>query len=192
MVKTIKSEIRIIGWDDSSFNFKNSSTRIIGVICRAGLQVDGIVSDVISIDGDDVTEKIIKSVKKSPHYEQLMVIMLDGITFGGFNVADIQKIHEKTRLPVIVFMRKLPDIEKMKKALERFDNFNSKWNLIKKAGKIHEFRINKKSVYAQFIGLSPEQVDKIINITAVNSLTPEPLRIAHLIGSGIGGINEED
>ena len=38
--------------------------------------------------------------------------MLDGITYGGFNVVDIEELYRETGLPVIVIMRSCPDFEK--------------------------------------------------------------------------------
>ena len=34
-------------------------------------------------------------IKNSRHHNQLRVIMLDGITYGGFNVVDIEEPTEK-------------------------------------------------------------------------------------------------
>jgi len=53
--------------------------------------------------------------------------MLDGITFGGFNLVNIRKIFESTGVPVIVIMRKLPNFERIKKALKRFDDWEKRW-----------------------------------------------------------------
>jgi endonuclease V-like protein UPF0215 family len=190
MLRTIKQEIRIIGWDDAPFDFDSKETILFGVICRGGTQVDGVITARIKVDGNDSTEAIIKALKNSSHLKQLRIMMLDGITFGGFNVVDIEKIHESLKLPVIVFIRTNPDMEKIRKSLGKFSDHRKRFGLMEKAGKIHRFTLNvkgnKNMVYAQFVGIDPKKVERILKLTCVNSLTPEPLRIAHLIGYGLG------
>jgi endonuclease V-like protein UPF0215 family len=191
MLKEVKPEIRIVGFDDAPFTFNDKETLIIGAVCRAGLQLDGVITTKIDVDGLDVTEKIIKLLKNSKHFEQLRVIMLDGITFGGFNIVDIEKLFKKTKLPVIVVIREMPDLDLIKKSLKRFKDFKKRWTIMKKAGEINEIIIKNKvlktpkKLYYQFIGVDKKIAEKIIKMTALHSATPEPVRIAHLIGEGL-------
>ena len=69
--------------------------------------MDGVISTHITIDGNDATDSLIEMVNKSRHQDQLGVIMLDGITFGGFNIVDIKKVFQETGVPVIVIMLSL-------------------------------------------------------------------------------------
>ena len=191
MIKKVKQEIRIIGWDDAPFTFRRKYTNIIGVICRAGTWIDGVLFNKIRVDGMDVSEKIIESVKSTGHFDQLRVIMLSGITFAGFNIADIERIYNETGMPVIVIIRDMPDMESIKRALARFEDFEERWRLIENAGEVFSVRIKNRIikkegvVYYQKCGISNKNVEEIINLTSVHSLTPEPLRLAHIIGSGL-------
>ena len=62
-------------------------------------------------------------------------------------------------------------------------------NLMKKAGKIHRLKLkmNKKNknLYFQTAGIVKEKAEKIIIISTAHAIVPEPIRIAHLIASGI-------
>lgn len=193
MLKTIKPEIRIIGWDDTPFTFKDKYTLLLGVVCRGGIQIDGVLTTKIRVDGNDATEKIAKAINNSNHKEQLRVIMLDGITFGGFNIVDINKLHEKTGLPVIVVIKDKPDMKAIKKSLSKFNDTEERWKLIEKAGKVRKFEVKnkvltgRKTIYYQRCGINEYMSEKIINITSVNSVVPEPVRTAHLICSGLKG-----
>jgi len=83
-------------------------------------------------------------------------------------------------------IEKKANLGKIKKALENFEDFEKRWNCIKNAGKIYEMELKKdKKLYYQFIGLEKDQVEKIIKLSCVRSLIPEPLRVAHLIASGV-------
>ncbi len=190
----VKREIRIIGWDDAPFTFRNRKTLLIGVVCRGGEWVDGILTTKINIDGHDATEKIAGAVKKSGHHDQLRVIMLNGITFGGFNIVDMEALHKETGLPVLAIIRFRPDLESIKKALKKFRDFRRRWKLVEKAGTIGEINIKgrvikekNKRVYYQKVGVSRKTAEEIIRVSCTRSLVPEPLRVAHLIGSGMKG-----
>jgi len=191
MFRTIKPEIRIIGWDDASFTFKDKYTLIAGVVCRGGTQIDGLITTKITVDGTDTTEKIAEAINRSKHKEQLRVIMLDGITFGGFNIVDIDMLHKKTGIPVIVVIREKPDLRAIKKSLSRFEDAEKRWQLIEKAGEIRKLDVKNKvlkgsrTIYYQKAGMEEYDAERIINLTAVNSVVPEPIRMAHIICSGI-------
>ena len=192
MFRKIKKEIRIIGFDDSPFSFKDKTTLLIGVVCRGGSQIDGVVTTRITVDGTDSTRKITESVRNSRHFGQLRIIMLDGITFGGFNVVDIRKLHEDTKLPVLVVISERPDLKSIRKAMKRFDDHEKRWKLMERAGEIRECEIRnkvigRKRIFYQSAGLRDSEAKDILNITSINSLIPEPVRIAHLIGYGLKG-----
>jgi endonuclease V-like protein UPF0215 family len=185
-LKMIKKELRILGIDDAPFNkFKDKECLIVATIFRGGSYIDGLLSTHVKIDGRDSTENIIKIVRASRHIEQLRCIMIDGIAFAGFNVIDIQKVSKMTKLPVIVFIRKMPNFKKIAVALEKADKKTaaSKLALMKKAGKVH--RIKNKRVYYQIAGISEKKAAEILKLAATHAIVPEPLRIAHIIASGI-------
>ena len=183
--RQIKSEIRILGIDDAPFiPHQKGETLLVGTIFRGGSWMDGVITTHLQVDGQNATAKIIKMVTESRHLGQLGVMILDGITFGGFNVADIKEIYEKTGVPVIVVMRRYPDFEKIKKALENFSDGTQKWDIIQKAGKIYLVE-SKEPIYIQISGLDLEDALKIINLSTTRSALPEPVRTAHLIAAGV-------
>lgn len=181
-----KSEIRILGFDDAAFSAKDKTVPVIGVIYRGGKFPDGILRTDIAVDGLDATEKLIKRINSTRHKQQLKVLMLDGITLGGFNIVDIKNLYEKTHLPVIVINRKHPDLEDVEKALKIFKDYKKRWKIILNAGKIKSCSLkNNKKVYYQSIGLSDEETEEIIQLSCTNSQIPETLRVAHLIATAV-------
>ena len=186
-MRSVKDEIRILGFDDGPFKPRSrDEVIVIGVVYRGGSFFDGVMRTEIICDELDATEKIVEVVNKSKHKEELRVLMFKGVTIGGFNIVDIKRLHEKTDLPVIIVARKKPNLDKIKKALQNFDDFEKRWNFIKNAGKIYKVEIKKnKSLHYQFIGLQRDEVEKIIKLSCTRSLIPEPLRVAHIIASAI-------
>ncbi len=184
--KIIKKEIRILGIDDSPFDkSKKSKVLVIGTIFRGGTLLDGVISTKITVDGADSTSKLIKMINNSRHRSQLQIIMIDGIAFGGFNIVDIKKLSKKTKLPVITVMRNLPNMEKIEKALSNVPNHEKKLETIKKAGTIYSGKTNRGNIHFQCANISPEKVKEILTLSCTSSNIPEPIRVSHLIASGI-------
>lgn len=182
--RTIKKEIRVLAWDDGPFKFKTKGKDIlVGVIYRGGQFLDGLLKTEIEIDGEDATEKIIEKTLKTKH-KDLRVIMLDGITFAGFNTVDIKEIYEKTKLPVIVVNRKKPNLKKFIETLKLMPNSEKRIKAVKNAGPIYYVNIKNKKICFQCYGISNKDASEIIKITSTMSLIPEPLRAAHLIANG--------
>jgi hypothetical protein len=183
----LKPEIRILGFDDGAFLPRSKDpVFVIGVIYRGGKILDGALTTTVTVDGMDATEKIIKLINQSRHKQQLKVIMFDGITLGGFNVVDIKKIHKQTRIPVIVINRKHPNLQKVRKALDNFDDGKKRWKMILKAGKIKECYVqNFQKVFYQSIGMDDDQTKEVIKLSTTRGYIPEPLRVAHLLATAI-------
>ncbi len=182
----IKKEIRILGLDDAPFNkFKDKKVLVVGTVFRGGDWLDGVLSTHIRVDGTDSTKKLIELINKSKHKDQLQIIMLDGIAMGGFNVVDIHTLSEKTGFPVVTVIRNMPNLENIEKALKNVKGWEKKLELIKRAGKISPIEIKSGKIHVQLINIDLEKVKEIMQVACTRSLIPEPIRVAHLIASGV-------
>jgi uncharacterized protein len=189
--RIIKHEIRVLGVDDGIFvPHSKGFAPIIGVVFRGGYWLDGVMNTRVEVDGFDATEKIAAMVTSSPHHKQLRVIMLDGVTFAGFNVVDIKRLNEKTKLPVIAVTRDRPDFGEIHRALRKLPFPAKRWKAVVNAGEMFEVstRSKKGKVYMEISGIVKEDARKILKITSTRSSVPEALRVAHLIASGIGKV----
>jgi endonuclease V-like protein UPF0215 family len=178
----IKPQIRILGIDDGSLC--GQKILLVGVVFRGGFWIDGLLSCDIERDGTDATEKIISMVHGTRH-EDLRVIMTDGITFAGFNTIDIQEIAQQTGLGVIPVMRRMPNFRKISRALDNFPDKAQRWECIEKAGPIFSVKVGKGTLFYQAAGLEKEEAEKVISLTCMHSHLPEPVRVAHIIATGI-------
>jgi len=189
--RVIKPEIRVLGVDDCPFiPHTKGQVPVIGVVFRGGYWLDGVMHTKIAVDGFDATEKIGAMITNSPHYKQLRVIMLNGVTFGGFNIVDVKALNAATKLPVITVTREKPDLTKIRKALKNLSKSQERWNTILNAGEPFEMptRRGKKKIYTQVAGISRDDAQKILRLTSTRSNIPEALRVAHLVASGIVSI----
>ncbi|MBN2487446.1 MAG: DUF99 family protein [Methanosarcinaceae archaeon] len=181
----IKQEIRVLGIDDSALI--SDTIMIVGAFFRGGDWLDGVMRSEITRDGMDGTDVIIKMVKASKHYGQIRVIMLDGITYGGFNPIDIVRLNDETGIPVIVVMRACPDLEKIEAAVKHLSQPEERLRIIYRAGRIVRVvtKDDSNPVYIQWTGIDKDDARKIVKLTATRSNVPEPIRVAHLIATGI-------
>jgi endonuclease V-like protein UPF0215 family len=181
----MKGQIRLLGIDDSPFTFNDSYTRLIGVVMRGSSYLECVLSRQVSIDGDDATCICIDMIEKTKYKKQLKGILLDGVTLGGFNVVNIKEIHSFTELPVITITRDKPDFKKIEIALKKnFGDWQKRFKVIKN-GKLYKITTKHNPIYVKFVGLNLEEVKEIIKISTIRGVIPEPIRVAHIIASGI-------
>jgi uncharacterized protein len=186
--RSIKPEIRVLGIDDGRFIPHTKGTvDIVGVVYRGGYLFEGIMRAEITIDGLDATEKMAVMIKNSPYYREIRVVVLDGVTFAGFNVVDIHELSTLVDLPVMSVTREKPDLEEIKTALKNLPDFEKRWIAMQSAGMLLEIetRVGENPVYVQTAGILPEDAENIIKKTSTQSNIPEPLRVAHIVASGL-------
>jgi len=194
-IRSVKPEIRVLGVDDGSFvPHRKGSADIVGVVYRGGLWLEGVMRTEVEIDGMDATEKIAAMIVDSPHYDQIRVVILNGITFAGFNIVDTKELFRRTNLPIIAVTRDKPNFEEIKKALENLHESEKRWKAILNAGELIEVETRKGEhpVYVEIVGISEEDAKKILKSTSTRSNIPEALRVAHIIASGLAKPKDED
>jgi len=187
-IRVVKPEIRVLGIDDGVFTpHSNELVDVVGVVYRGGYWLDGFMHTRVRVDGLDATEKLAEMITSSPHYPQLRVIMLNGVTLAGFNVVDIEELCQRVKLPVVAVTRDKPNFGDIKKALQNLPQSEQRWRAIEKAGKMIKVftRNGEEPIYMHVAGLSEEAATRILKSTSTRSNVPEALRVAHIIASGL-------
>ena len=188
-IRGVKPEIRVLGIDDGVFTpHSKKLADVVGVVFRGGYWLDGFMHTKVQVDGMDATEKLAQMITNSPHYKQLRVVLLNGVTLAGFNIVDIKELHEMVRLPIMAVTRDKPDFEDIRRALQNLPETEKKWEAIEKAGKMLRVRTREgeEPIYVHVAGVSEETAKRILRSTSTRSNIPEALRVAHIIASGLG------
>ncbi len=148
----------------------------------------------ILVDYDNVTKKIIHMVNNAKQYKRSgnlrQVLLLDGITYAGFNVANPIEIYIHTKVPVLTVFYQSLDLKKIYKALvKHFSDWQNRFTLIDKVY-IEAKGISTKKGYIKIhaVGIDLATARTIIESTQVFSRIPEPLRISHIIASSLAKI----
>ncbi len=187
-VRIVKPEIRVLGIDDGKFTpHSNEAVPVVGAVFRAGYWLEGVMSTQVKVDAFDATEKLAQMILASPHYRQLRVVMLNGITLAGFNIVDIKALNAQTDLPIIAVTDRKADLDSVHAALQNLPNPETRWQAVLNAGEIFPVVTwaGKDPIYVETAGITRELATEILRLTATRSKIPEPLRVAHLIASGI-------
>ena len=172
----------VVGFDDAPFDRGHRGDVLVVGAVFAGDRLDGVISNKVRRDGANAAQRLIDCLTGSKYFDQLQAILLQGIAFAGFNVVDLQRLHEATGLPVLVVARYRPDLQAIRKALlEQVPGGARKWRLIEAAGPTEPMA----ALYVQRCGITPENAARLLASLQQNSQLPEPLRVAHMIAGGV-------
>lgn len=167
-----------IAVDDAPFDRAHrGDVALVGVVYTR-TRLDGVMTGKLRRDGANATSSIAAMIEASPFAEHAQAVLLGGITFGGFNVADIHALRERLDKPVLVLARKRPRLKAIRSALmTKVPGGERKWKLIEKAGEMEPCA----GVWVQRAGLELDAAAQLIAQLTIHGKLPEPVRTAHLI-----------
>ncbi|MFH2111457.1 MAG: DUF99 family protein [Candidatus Bathyarchaeota archaeon] len=179
----------VAGVEDGSFEAFRRGSADAGqytLLCLTVMR-GSVIQDVrlrrILVDGLDATDALLNMLSGL----DVDAIILGGVTFGGFNVADVEQIHRATDTPIIVFSTERPDVEATLGALSKhFSDWRERWRRYEALGPLHSLRMGDwPEVFYEAVGCSAELAEKIIRDQALTSRTPEALRVANMVAKGL-------
>ncbi|MEM4262443.1 MAG: DUF99 family protein [Thermoplasmata archaeon] len=183
----MKSQIRVCGIDDAPFEFgkRGSKATVIGAVVRAPSYLEGVLRFAVSVDGDDSTDNIQKAIEESRFFEQLRAVMIDGIALAGFNIIDVEALSSSLRMPVITVTRDKPDMKSIRAALRKyFDDAETRIERLSRLPVV-ELKTAHNPIFISFAGAELDEAREIIRTTTIRGVIPEPIRMAHIIASGL-------
>ncbi|MBI4510364.1 MAG: DUF99 family protein [Deltaproteobacteria bacterium] len=175
----------VVGIDDAPFARDHRGDVLVVGAVYSGPALHGVLSSKVRRDGTNSTQVLAAMIGRSRFAPQLHAVLLEGIALAGFNVVDIHDLSEQLRLPVVVVIKRPPDMTAIRRALlTRVRGGRRKLSLIEKAGQVEQ----AGSYLIQRAGISmPLAVSLLGSLSSpyVSGRLPEPLRAAHMIGRGI-------
>ena len=139
---------------------------------------------LIEVDGLDA-QRILTSLLATVSYD---VVMLSGVSFGGFNIVDLKLLARKVGRPVIAVIRERPDNKAVRGALRKhFDDWRERWRKVKNAGRLYSCKpmADEPKLYFEVGGCSPASARRIIVSSSTVSRLPEPIRVAGILAKGL-------
>jgi len=183
----LKDQIRVCGIDDAPFEFGNRGARatVIGAVVRAPSYLEGVLRFDVAVDGDDATGEIAKALSRSRFEEQIRAVMIDGVALAGFNVIDIRSLSGELGVPVVTVTRDRPDMDSIESALEKhFEDWRERLRMISEIPRL-EMETDNNPIFISYAGTSEKEAASLVKATTVRGVIPEPIRMAHIIASGV-------
>lgn len=172
----------VVGFDDAPFHRDDPAPVLVVGAVHAGSRLDGVISTHVSVDGDDATAALAECVNTSRFATHLQAILLQGIAVAGFNVVDLVALHGATGLPVVAVARRRPRYLAIARALyRRVPGGRGKWVRLRRAGPMRPVA----GLWVQAAGYDAVEAAALIEHHRRHSRIPEPVRVAHLIASGV-------
>ena len=181
--------MRSVGVDDGAFqpSQKSKQRTLLVAVLFDDLRLLSVKVGRIEVDGTDAND-VIRSLLRRISCD---AVMLSGISFGGFNVVDIDELSKTLRRPVIAVTGERPHNEEVRTALrDHFADWKDRWRMVRSAGRIYSVTLrNEPRLYFEVQGATCLFAKKAITSTAVISRLPEPVRVARILARGLSGLS---
>ncbi len=175
---------KVMGIEDGSFIPRISKHCLLAGVLMSHFKVEDVFLERITVDGMDVTDKVLKMLRKARNVE---LLVSGGITFAGFNILDPYKVFKRTQVPVLIITRRKPNNEAVYSALRKhFKDWKERWEIIRQVGNAMEIiNIKSERMYIELVGLTYEDAVETIESLTIWGKRPEPLRVANLVAKGL-------
>lgn len=168
----MKEGSRVLGIDDAPRELE----KLIGVVYRGTEFIEQVEVIDQETDTGDSTGKILEL--EQLFAQNIEALLLDGVSFNGFNIADIIEISEESGKPVIAVTTNRPNKEVIKSCM---DSAGINSEIMDDLPKVHEIG----DLYIQFSGCDLDEACEIVEKSTCQGNIPEAIRAAHLIGKGL-------
>lgn len=151
--------------------------------------VEGILRTSVTIDGTDATDRILALLGTSPFLDGVRAVILDGIAVGGFNLVDLDRLHEGLQRPIVTVTRRAPDFRAIRSALRKYFPRDAavRWRLVRAHPLFRLATSEGNPLRVSAVGCTRADAAAIVRRTTVRGNLPEPLRLARLIARALAG-----
>ena len=191
--------LKALGFDDGYFPYKFKGMKGKTVVsCVLTLNTKPghvtpytVYSTEVYVDQPEVTTEAYETcnncLEEAKDIESRAILLLDGITYAGFSVLDVDKLYSLLKVPIIVIFLYDLELDKIKIALQKhFKDWGFRYKIISTIYSSSErIETPKGTLRIHAKGLTLREAINTIISAQVHSRTPEPLRIAHLTASAI-------
>jgi endonuclease V-like protein UPF0215 family len=172
----------VLGIDDGPFDKHTDETvPVVGVMTEGADLVEAVAVTAFPVDGDEAAAFLADWVAGLRFASALHGVVLGGITIAGLGVVDIGWLAGRLGLPVAVVNRQPPEDEPLMRALASA-GLDERIGILEATPPAWQL---SEGLFVSHAGGSREHAERILRATLNKSQLPEPLRLAHLIGSAI-------
>ena len=164
-----------------SFQEKDKTSTLAGVVMRRDFVIDGFVFGYATISGNDATNSILQMYKKL-YRDDISFIIISGLIISLYNIVDIKKIWQDVKIPVVgVTYENSKGIEDAIKfhfpnsyqsKIEEYHNLGERTKLSLHTG--HD-------LYVRIEGCTIQETKNLLDAFTLQGSIPEPLRVAQML-----------
>jgi uncharacterized protein len=179
-----KEHPRVVGVDDGAFGRAEKFAPIAAVVVSSPSYVEAVRRSRVRVDGTDGTEAVIALVRSTASVDGIRAVLIDGAVVGGFNVLDLDRIHDSLGVPVVAVTRRPPDFGRIHAALRTWFGADAerRWRLLR-AHRVFRVPTGEVPILAAAVGCRATDATALVRRTTVRGYWPEPVRLAHLVAS---------
>ena len=168
-----------------SFEKQEKHSILAGVVMSNEFLIDGFAFNHATLQGDDITEKILMMYKKL-NRDDISYLLLPGTILSMYNIVDIDKIFEQIQIPVIAVNSK--DSSGLHDTIKHHfpTNFENKIEQYEKLGPRQIIRLDSKNeIYLRMRGCTIENCKTLLDKITLQGSVPEPLRVSQTLAKTI-------
>lgn len=164
-----------------SFQEKDKTSTLAGVVMRRDFVIDGFVFGYATISGNDATNSILQMYKKL-YRDDISFIIISGLIISLYNIVDIKKIWQDVKIPVVgvtyVNSKGIEDAIKFhfpnsyQSKIEEYHNLGERTKLSLHTG--HD-------LYVRIEGCTIQETKNLLDAFTLQGSIPEPLRVAQML-----------
>jgi hypothetical protein len=172
--------------DDGAFSVRRGRVgrTVLVAVLLEGPRIIDLRVGTIEVDGVDAYP-VLLSLLSALSYD---VVMLSGVSFGGFNLIDVKELARRTGKPVIAVIGERPNNRAVRAALcKHFHDWRRRWRVIEDAGPLYSCKplAEEPKLYFEVRGASPAFARGVIVSSSLISRLPEPVRAAGILAKGL-------
>ena len=179
----IKEGARVLAIAES-FKKQFKTSLLVGLVYRLDGIIDGIKIGFNTVGGKDSTENILKLID-SMEREDINFILLSGAVISWFNIVDINELHWKTGIPVIVATYEESE-GLIPYLMKYFRDWEDRILTYLSLGRRIPVKLpTGYTIYIRSIGIDMGEASKLISKITIHGKYPEPIRIAKMLANSI-------
>ena len=172
----------LLGVDDGPFDKRRDErVPVVGVLMEAHDLVEAVAVTDFPVDGAGSAEFLASWIAGLRFASGLHGVVLGGITIAGLGIVDIEALAAELELPVMTVNRQAPTNDRLNQALEAA-GLAERIDIVERAPGAWEL---DRGLWVAHAGASREEAQRLLGASRGKSRLPEPLRLAHLIGSAV-------
>jgi endonuclease V-like protein UPF0215 family len=172
----------ILGVDDAPFTKSQAHlVPVIGVLMEGNDLLEGVAVGHFPVDGDDATGFLAEWIGGLRWRGAVQAVVLGGITLAGLGLVDLEELARRLGMPILAVTRREPAKSRIGEALTAA-RLADRLPIAHRSPPAVRVRLG---LYVAFAGTNPARATALIQATVRKSRLPEPLRVAHMIGSAL-------